>query len=122
MKSSAMRKQARIKRKKRIRKKMFGMPERPRLSVFRSSKHFYAQIVEDERGHTLVAASSLESAVKEQPKFDDKVALAKYVGKLLGERAVEKGLKKVVFDRNGFLYHGRVKAFSDGAREAGLDF
>jgi large subunit ribosomal protein L18 len=122
MKSSAMRKQARTKRKKRIRKKIFGISERPRLSVFRSSKHFYAQIIEDENGNTLVAASSLESAVKEQPKFDDKVAMAKYVGKLLGERAVEKGLKKVVFDRNGFLYHGRVKAFSDGAREAGLDF
>jgi large subunit ribosomal protein L18 len=122
MKSSAMRKQARTKRKKRIRKKIFGISERPRLSVFRSSKHFYAQIIEDENGNTLVAASSLESTVKEQPKFDDKVAMAKYVGKLLGERAVEKGLKKVVFDRNGFLYHGRVKAFSDGAREAGLDF
>jgi len=122
MGSSAIRKQARIKRKKRIRKKIFGTQERPRLSVFRSSKHFYAQIVDDTRGHTLVAASSLEGAVREQPKFDDKVTMANHVGKLLGERAVEKGVKTVVFDRNGFLYHGRVKAFSDGAREAGLDF
>jgi len=122
MGSSAARKQARIKRKKRIRKNIFGSKERLRLSVFRSSKHIYAQIVDDTCGDTIAAASSLEKAVKEQPKFDNKVAVANYVGKLLGKRAVEKGLKKVVFDRNGFLYHGRVKAVSDGAREAGLDF
>ena len=122
MGSSAARKQARIKRKKRIRKNIFGSKERLRLSVFRSSRHIYAQIVDDTCGDTIATASSLEKAVKEQPKFDNKVAVANYVGKLLGERAVEKGLKKVVFDRNGFLYHGRVKAFSDGARAAGLDF
>jgi large subunit ribosomal protein L18 len=122
MGSSAARKQARIKRKKRIRKNIFGSKERLRLSVFRSSRHIYAQIVDDTCGDTIAAASSLEKAVKEQPKFDNKVAVANYVGKLLGKRAVEKGLKKVVFDRNGFLYHGRVKAVSDGAREAGLDF
>jgi len=122
MGSSAARKQARIKRKKRIRKNIFGSKERLRLSVFRSSKHIYAQIVDDTCGDTIAAASSLEKAVKEQPKFDNKVAVANYVGKLLGKRAVEKGLKKVVFDRNGFLYHGRVKAVSAGAREAGLDF
>ncbi len=122
MGSSAVRKQARIKRKKRIRKNIFGSKERLRLSVFRSSRYIYAQIIDDTCGDTIVAASSLEKAVKEQPKFDNKVAVANYVGKLLGDRAVEKGLKKVVFDRNGFLYHGRVKAFSDGAREAGLDF
>jgi len=122
MGSSAAIKQARIKRKKRIRKNIFGSKERLRLSVFRSSRHIYAQIIDDTCGDTIAAASSLEKAVKEQPKFDNKVAVANYVGKLLGERAVEKGLKKVVFDRNGFLYHGRVKAVSDGAREAGLDF
>ena len=122
MGSSAVRKQARIKRKKRIRKNIFGSKERLRLSVFRSSRHIYAQIIDDTCGDTIAAASSLEKAVKEQPKFDNKVAVANYVVKLLGERAVEKGLKKVVFDRNGFLYHGRVKAVSDGAREAGLDF
>jgi large subunit ribosomal protein L18 len=122
MGSSAVRKQARIKRKKRIRKNIFGSKERPRLSVFRSSQHIYAQIIDDTRGDTIAAASSLEKVVKEQPKFDNKIAAANYVGKLLGERAVAKGLKKVVFDRNGFLYHGRVKAVSDGAREAGLDF
>ncbi|NQT70602.1 MAG: 50S ribosomal protein L18 [Desulfobacteraceae bacterium] len=122
MGSLAVRKQARMKRKKRIRKNIFGSKERLRLSVFRSSRHIYAQIVDDTCGDTIAAASSLEKAVKEQPKFDNKVAVANYVGKLLGERAVGKGLKKVVFDRNGFLYHGRVKAVSDGAREAGLDF
>ena len=122
MGSSAAIKQARIKRKKRIRKNIFGSKERLRLSVFRSSRYIYAQIIDDTCGDTIAAASSLEKAVKEQPKFDNKIAVANYVGKLLGERAVEKGLKKVVFDRNGFLYHGRVKAFSDGAREAGLDF
>ncbi len=122
MGSLNLKKQARLKRKKRIRKKIFGTTERPRLSVFRSSKHIYAQIIDDTSGHTLVAASSLEPVVKEQPKFDDKISKANYVGKLLGERAVAKGVGKVVFDRNGFLYHGRVKAVSDGAREAGLEF
>jgi large subunit ribosomal protein L18 len=122
MGSSAARKQARIKRKKRIRKHIFGSKERLRLSVFRSSRHIYAQIIDDTCGDTITTASSLEKAVKAQPKFDNKIAVANYVGKLIGERAVGKGLKKVVFDRNGFLYHGRVKAVSDGARKAGLDF
>ncbi len=122
MGSPAAIKQARIKRKKRIRKNIFGSKERLRLSVFRSSRHIYAQIVDDTCGDTITAASSLEKAVKEKPKFDNKIAVANYVGKLIGERAVGKGLKKVVFDRNGFLYHGRVKAVSDGAREAGLNF
>ena len=122
MGSSAAIKQARIKRKKRIRKNIFGSKERLRLSIFRSSRHIYAQIIDDTCGDTIAAASSLEKAVKEKPKFDNKIAVANYVGKLIGERAVGKGLKKVVFDRNGFLYHGRVKAVSDGAREAGLDF
>lgn len=113
---------ARDKRKVRIRKRLSGTPERPRLSVFRSARHVYAQIVDDRAGSTLVAASSVEGAFKDQPKFASKVAAATFVGKLVGQRALEKGIKKVVFDRNGFLYHGRVKAISDGAREAGLDF
>jgi large subunit ribosomal protein L18 len=113
---------ARLKRKKRIRKHLVGTEERPRLSVFRSSKHIYAQVIDDTHGHTLVAASSLDKVVKEQPKFENKVAVAGFVGKLLGERAIKQGISKVVFDRNGFLYHGRVKAVSNGAREAGLDF
>jgi large subunit ribosomal protein L18 len=116
------RKKARLKRKNSIRKKLSGTKERPRLSVFRSAKHIYAQVIDDSIGHTLVTASSMEKNVKEQPKFENKVAVAKFVGKLVGDRAVEKGINKVVFDRNGFLYHGRVKAVSEGAREAGLDF
>lgn len=117
-----LKKQAHLKRKKRIRKHLIGTQERPRLNVFRSSKHIYAQVIDDEHGHTLVAASSVEKIVKEQPKFENKIATADFVGKLIGERAVKKGLKKVVFDRGGFLFHGRVKAVSNGAREAGLDF
>ncbi|MES0445267.1 MAG: 50S ribosomal protein L18 [Desulfobacterales bacterium] len=122
MGSLNLRKKARLKRKKRIRKKLFGTQQRPRLSVFRSSKHIYAQVIDDTLGHTLITASSMEEAVKEQPKFDNKIAMANFVGKLLGERTIEKGINQVVFDRNGFLYHGRVKAVSDGAREAGLEF
>lgn len=114
--------QARLKRKKRIRKRMVGTEQRPRLSVFRSARHIYAQVIDDTNGHTLVAASSLDKEVKEHPKFENKTAAATFVGKLVAERAVEKGVKQVVFDRNGFLYHGRVKAVSDGAREAGLNF
>jgi large subunit ribosomal protein L18 len=117
-----LKKQARLKRKKRIRKHLVGTQERPRLNIFRSSKHIYAQVIDDEHGHTLVAASSVEKIVKEQPKFKNKIAAADFVGKLIGERAIKKGLKKVVFDRGGFLFHGRVKAVSNGAREAGLDF
>lgn len=117
--------QTRLKRKKRIRKKLSGTPERPRMSVFRSAKHIYAQIIDDTKGETLVAASSVESAVKDHPdrvSAKGKIPVSVIVGKLIAERALKKGLKKIVFDRNGFLYHGRVKAVSDGAREAGLDF
>jgi large subunit ribosomal protein L18 len=117
-----LKKRARLKRKKRIRKNLVGTQQRPRLSVFRSSKHIYAQVIDDGHGHTMAAASSLEKIVKEQPEFESKIAAANYVGKLLGERAIKKGIKKIVFDRNGFLYHGRVKAVSDGAREVGLEF
>jgi large subunit ribosomal protein L18 len=117
-----LKKRARLKRKKRIRKNLVGTQQRPRLSVFRSSKHIYAQIIDDGHGHTLAAASSLEKNVKEQPEFESMITAANFVGKLLGERAIKRGIKKIVFDRNGFLYHGRVKAVSDGAREAGLDF
>jgi len=117
-----LRKKSRLKRKKRIRKKLFGTQQKPRLSVFRSSRHIYAQIIDDTCAHTLVTASTLEKTFKELPKFENKVAKAHFVGRLLGERAIEKGFKSVVFDRNGFLYHGRVKAVSEGARESGLFF
>jgi large subunit ribosomal protein L18 len=118
---------SRIRRKKRIRKKVNGTPERPRLSVFRSAKHIYAQIIDDARGKTLAAASSLEKELKGQtpPEESDekgKIAAAAVIGRLVAERALEKGISKVVFDRNGFMYHGRVKAISEGARKAGLDF
>jgi len=122
MDSSEFKKQARLKRKKRIRKSLVGTPQRPRLSVFRSKKHIYAQLIDDSCGHTLVAASSMEKAVKEYPEYKKRMSVANFVGKLIAERAIGEGLKKIVFDRSGFLYHGRVKAVSDGAREAGLDF
>ena len=117
-----IKKQARLKRKKRIRKNILGTQEKPRLSVFRSSRQIYAQIIDDVDGSTLVSASSLEKKVKEQPKFENKIAVAHFIGKLIAERAIETGLKEVVFDRNGFLYHGRVQAVSKGARDAGLKF
>jgi large subunit ribosomal protein L18 len=122
MGSLDVKQQARLKRKKRIRKKISGTGERPRLCVFRSSRQIYAQLIDDLSGHTVAAASSLEASVKQESEPGGKVALAVQVGKLVAERAAEKGVKRVVFDRNGFLYHGRVKAVSDGAREAGLVF
>ena len=113
---------ARLKRKKRIRKNIFGNQERPRLSVFRTAKHIYAQIIDDTKGTTLVAASTLDKEYKDTSVEGKKQDVAKAVGNLLGKRAMDKGIRKVVFDRNGFLFHGRVKALSDGAREAGLEF
>jgi len=114
---------ARLRRKKRVRKKVFGTPERPRLSVYRSLKHIYAQLIDDVKGHTILPASTLDPALREQLKgIKGKIEAARLVGKLVAERALEKGIKKVVFDRGGFKYHGRVKALADGAREAGLEF
>lgn len=114
--------QARLKRKKRIKKKISGTPQRPRLCVFRSAKHIYAQVVDDLNGSTLAAASSVEPDFRKQTGFENKTAAAAFVGKLVGERLLARGIKQVVFDRNGFLYHGRVKAVSTGAREVGLIF
>lgn len=122
MSSTNPRSAARIRRQARIRKKIKGTPQKPRLSVFRSAKHVYAQVIDDTAGATLVTASSVEKDFKAQDKFENKKAAAAHVGKLVAQRALDKGIKKVVFDRNGFLYHGRVKAISDGAREAGLKF
>jgi large subunit ribosomal protein L18 len=113
---------SRLKRKKRIRKNIFGTENRPRLSVFRSSKHIYAQIVDDTKSSTLVSASTLDKEFKEGKQEGKKAQIAKSVGSLIGKRALDKGITKVVLDRNGFLYHGRVKELSDGAREAGLNF
>ncbi len=117
---------ARLRRKRRVRKKIFGTPERPRLSVFRSCKHIYAQIIDDVSGRTLVAASSLTPQIREKlaelKKDGGKTAVAKAVGELIGKRALEAGITKVVFDRGGYKYHGRVKALAEGARAAGLEF
>jgi len=122
MGSTNVKKEARLKRKQRIRKKVAGGQERPRLSVFRSSKHIYAQVIDDILGRTIVAASTMEKGVKDKSDFENKVSKAFYIGKLVAERAKEKGVSSVVFDRNGFMYHGRVKALSDGARDGGLNF
>ncbi len=113
---------ARLKRKQRIRKKISGSGERPRLSVFRSSRHFYAQIIDDTQGHTLVAASTLNKEIRDKVAGLKKAEAARAVGKLLAEMAKGKGITQVVFDRNGFLYHGRVKAVAESAREHGLVF
>lgn len=122
MASVISRKSERLKKQRRIRNSIIGTDERPRLCVFRSSRHIYAQVIDDSKGQTIVAASTYEKEVKGQPKFESKKAAAEFVGKLVAERALEKGVKKIVFDRNGFLYHGRIKAVSEGARKAGLEF
>lgn len=111
--------QAREKRQIRVRAKISGMPERPRLSVYRSLNHIYAQIIDDVAGETLVSASTVEKDFKD---YGGNVAAAKKVGEILAKRATEKNITKVVFDRGGNLYHGRVKALADGAREGGLEF
>ncbi|MEA4927642.1 MAG: 50S ribosomal protein L18 [Candidatus Limiplasma sp.] len=106
----------------RVRKKVSGTPEMPRLCVYRSLNHIYAQLVDDSKGVTLAAASTQEKAVQEQLKDVDKKGAAKIVGKLIGERAMGAGIKQVVFDRGGYVYTGRVAELAAGAREAGLDF
>lgn len=107
----------------RVRKKISGTPQRPRLAVFRSSQHIYAQVIDDTIGHTLAAASDLEPAVRAQISNGmTKTDVARLVGRLVAERARARGIEAVVFDRGGFLYHGRVQALADAAREAGLKF
>src|SRR4051812_25455461 len=106
----------------RIRKRLSGSEGRPRLAVFRSNKHIYAQVIDDSKGATITAASSLETDAKKDVKGGGNVAAAKAVGKLVAERAKAKGIEAVLFDRGGYLYHGRVKALADAAREAGLKF
>ena len=113
---------ARLRKHERVRKKINGTPERPRLNVYRSLNHMYAQIIDDTKGHTLVCASSLDEAVKNKVRCGGNKASAREVGKLVAERALEKGIKAVVFDRGGYLYHGRVRELAEGAREAGLEF
>jgi large subunit ribosomal protein L18 len=119
---SKERRLARKKRQARVRKKVTGSVERPRLCVFRSSKHIYVQIIEDVNGKTLAAASTAAKATADSVKYSGNVEAAKLVGKQIAEKALAQDIKQVVFDRNGFLYHGRVKALADAAREAGLTF
>ena len=107
---------------RRIRKRMNGTAERPRLAIFRSQAHIYAQVINDESGTTVCTASSLDEGLKKQMKRGATVAAAKAVGKLIADRAKEKSVERVVFDRGGFLYHGRIKALADAAREGGLQF
>ena len=112
--------QVRLRIHERIRHRVHGTEERPRLAVFRSVKHIYAQVIDDRKGHTLASASSAEKSAP--VKSGGNIAGAKEIGKLVAQRAKEKGVSRVVFDRGGYLYHGRVKALADAAREAGLEF
>jgi len=107
---------------RRIRKRMSGTADRPRLAIFRSESHIYAQVINDETGTTLCTASSLDEVLRKDMKRGATVNAAKAVGKLIADRAKEKSVERVVFDRGGFLYHGRIKALADAAREGGLQF
>ena len=107
---------------RKIRNRFSGTAERPRLAVFRSNNHMYAQIIDDTVGNTLVAASTVEKDVKSELKNTDDVEAAAYLGKVIAERALEKGIKTVVYDRGGFIYQGKIKALAEAAREAGLEF
>ncbi|MDF2984845.1 MAG: ribosomal protein bacterial type [Eubacterium sp.] len=116
------RNEIRLRKHVRVRKKVSGTQERPRLNVFRSLKNIYVQIIDDSTGNTLVSASTLDAALKGKVANAGNKEAAKEVGKLIATKAIEKGIKQVVFDRGGYIYHGRVKELADAAREAGLDF
>ena len=122
MVSKKSRSEVRVKKHTRLRNRISGTAERPRLAVFRSNKHMYAQIIDDNAGRTLAAASTAEKAVQGELEYTDNVEAAAYVGTLIAKRALEKGIEEVVFDRGGFIYHGKVQALADAAREAGLKF
>jgi large subunit ribosomal protein L18 len=109
-------------RTKRVRKKVVGTGEKPRLSIYRGHKHIYAQLIDDEKGVTVASASTQAPEIKGKVKVYDNTAAAKLVGEMIAKKGIEKGVKKVVFDRRGYLYHGRVKALADAARQAGLEF
>jgi len=114
--------EVRLRKHDRVRKKITGTAERPRLNVFRSLNHIYAQVIDDTSGNTLVAASTLDEALKGKVAFGGNKEAAKEVGKLVAQKALDKGIKQVVFDRGGYIYHGRVKELADAARGAGLEF
>ncbi len=123
MANTSPRLKARLRRKQHIRKHLSGTAERPRMVVFRSSKHIYAQIINDEQGVTIAAASSLTPEIRNNAgDFEDKKSVAKEVGRIIAQRAKEKGVNTVAFDRGGYLYHGRIKVLADAAREVGLGF
>jgi large subunit ribosomal protein L18 len=116
-------KNSRLRSKRRIRKKIFGTPEIPRLTIYRSLGNIYGQLIDDSRSKTIASASSRSKEIIEEVKsIKGKTAKSKLIGKLVAKKALEKNITKVVFDRNGYRYHGRVKAFADGAREGGLKF
>ena len=122
MVSKKNRSEVRVKKHRRIRNKISGTAQMPRLAVFRSNNHMYAQIIDDTVGKTLVAANTMQKDVKSQLENTDTVEAAAYVGKVIAAKALEQGIKTVVFDRSGYLYHGKVQALADAAREAGLEF
>ncbi len=115
-------KESRVRRHSRTRKKVSGAPERLRLSVHRSLNNIYAQIIDDTKGSTLVSASSLDKELRDSKSHGGNVATAKLVGGLIAKRALEKGIKRIVFDKSGYPYHGSIKALADASREAGLEF
>ena len=116
------RQKVRVKKHMRIRNRLSGTTERPRLAVFRSNNHMYAQIIDDNAQHTLVAASTVEKEIRDQLEKTNNVDAAAFLGSVIGKRAVEKGIDTVVFDRGGYIYHGKIAALADAAREAGLKF
>ena len=122
MVSKESRAKVRLNKHRRMRNRFAGTAERPRLAVFRSNTHMYAQIIDDSVGNTLVSASTLQKEVKAELEKTNDVDAAAYLGKVIAERALEKGIKEVVFDRGGFIYQGKVKALAEAAREAGLEF
>ena len=122
MVSKESRQEIRVKKHMRMRNRFSGTAERPRLAVFRSNNHMYAQIIDDTVGNTLVAASTLEKSVKAELEKTNNVDAAAYLGKVIAQRALDKGIKTVVFDRGGFLYTGKIAALAEAAREAGLEF
>ena len=122
MVSKESRAKVRLNKHRRMRNRFAGTAERPRLAVFRSNNHMYAQIIDDSVGNTLVSASTLQKEVKAELEKTNDVDAAAYLGKVIAEKALEKGIKTVVFDRGGFIYQGKVQALADAAREAGLEF
>ena len=122
MVSKKSRQEVRVKKHRRMRNRLSGTTQKPRLAVFRSNNHMYAQIIDDTVGNTLVAASTLEKEVKAELEKTNNVDAAAYLGTVIAKRAIEKGIKTVVFDRGGFIYQGKIAALADAAREAGLEF